>query len=803
MLAKTNHSGVACAHCGEPVPSIALQGNDNEPMFCCAGCRSVYELLQSHQMCDYYTLSDRAGVSQQALRNTETEYIVLDKPEVAQKFTEWKIGGTARMRFQIPTMHCSSCVWLLDQLHRFDPGIRSSSVDFVAKAVAVEFDIEQIPASQVAWLLHRLGYEPLLRVEGGEGVRESAHAETSRQLYTRLGIAGFAFANVMVFSVSAYYAGGMTELPVELQQLFPILSIVLSIPVLLYSAQPWFASAWSGLRAVIRDKAGWRAWTLDIPVALGMLALFVRSVIDLVTGTGDGFLDSFTGLVFFLLAGRIILHKTYAGISFDRTYRSFFPLSARKEGKGTTEVVAIEKIVVGDTLVLRNAEVVPTDCVLLDPVAYVDYAFVTGESVPVECVQGQIVYAGGRIVGKTARLSATKDVSHAYLSSLWERSSPKQERTRYERISDRFGFVFTIGTMAIATIAFVAWLPDVTAALTVVTAVLIIACPCALTIAAPVALGAAMTALGKRGIYLRAPRTIVDLLDIDVVAFDKTGTLTSHNSQLDTSALQATSEEWCLVQALATQSTHPVSQSIVGNSDVGKHSLDAIEEFPGKGIRGIVDGIPVLIGTASFVNAPLINSEGTHVAVDGRYLGVLHTLPTIHDQHRLQQLPQLRLLISGDSPRDEAHFKALFADKMLFNQTPIDKVNTVERLKEAGKRVLMVGDGLNDASALRAADVSVSVTSSTSTLAPASDVVMRAESIGNVASLLSYASRIRSVIWYSFVFSMLYNVVGLGLAVSGQLTPVITAIIMPLSSLIVIGISVWGARYFVRREQWA
>ena len=762
----------------------------------------MFELLQAHEMCDYYSFASRAGTQQNTVVENSQDYEVLNNPAIASKFIEWTVGSTSRLRFFIPTMHCASCVWLLDQLHRFDSGIKSSSVNFIQKSVHVDIDPKVTSVASVAALLTSVGYAPALFAEGVTASEEEARRINLRGLYMRLGIAGFAFGNIMMFAVATYFAGGVNGLTSQLHMFFSVCTILLTIPVLLYSAQPWFLNAYRGLRSVLFRKGGLRAWNLDIPVALGMIAIVAKSFVDIVRGTGEGYLDSFTGLVFFLLIGRLVLHKTYDVISFDRTYRSFFPLSTRRDQLGVVSVVPIEEIRSGDILRLRNAEVIPTDCVLLDAVAYVDYSFVTGESRPVECLQGEHILAGGKNIGKEVRMSALQHVNHERLASLWERSKRTTRNTVFNELSDRFGLLFTVTTLAIAFAGLIVWLPDYGGALRVFASVLIIACPCALTIAAPITFGHAMGLLGKRGIYLRSPMTIAELLDVDVIVFDKTGTLTTAHGDLDFRAFDATEVERQYIRALAKHSTHPMSRAMAEHIKQNhEYDCTVVEEFPGQGIRGIINGVPVLIGRCEFVQC---NSAepGTHCSVDGRYVGSI-TLKPVQRFATVSNANQHELvLLSGDTSRDASAFEPMFGTNMWFSQSPTEKVERVREIQRGGKRVLMVGDGLNDASAFNAADVSIAVSDRTSTLAPASDVVVNGDNVVNVGTLLRYASSMRTVVWICFVFTVFYNILGFTLAVQGVLSPVITAVLMPISNLVVIGISIGGARLLYRRLVW-
>lgn len=799
-MSNATSTSVVCAHCGDPCPDTSIRLE--EKVFCCTGCRSVYEILQTHNLCDYYALDERAGVTMRSSRFDPAFYAVLDEPAVLSRFTEYAGDHTVMLRFEVPGMHCASCVWLLDQLHKFDAGILRSDVDFLRKTVRIEIDTERTKPSSVAQLLSSLGYEPLINIEGNEVNVDQQRRSAIRGLYMRIGVAGFAAGNVMMISISRYLAGygGMTP---ALETLFSVLSIVLSVPVLVFSASPWYRSAIGALK--------FRRINLDVPVALGISVLFIRSVTDILTGAGEGFLDSFAGLVLFLLVGRLFQQKAFDAVSFDRTYRSFFPLSVRVERKGVIEVLPIDQVRIGDVLLIRNSEVVPCDSVLLSPLAYVDYAFVTGESLPVEHAEGQIIHAGGKVVGTAARLTATKNVSQSYLASLWERVGTRRPRRTYLDLSDRFGARFTYGAIGIAIAGFLAWLPDLPMAINVLTAVLIIACPCALTIAAPVTLGTAMARLGMRGIYVKEPGTILELTEPAVVAFDKTGTLTEPEHRLVIDPATSAHRFWPLVQALAAHSTHPISRSISGEH--AGQEIDHVQEVTGRGITGMVDGHRVAIGSYDLVKTEVQNSgvdldpaAAAYAAVDGELVGALKVEPRLRDGidtlvSSLRRIASVRL-ISGDTDRDRGVFARLFRnDEMLFQQGPDQKVAAIEQAHSG--RVIMVGDGLNDAAAMASADASIAVSDGTSTLVPACDVVMKATELKNLPKLLWYARTMTNVIKTNLIFTVFYNVLGLSLALAGVLTPVITAILMPVSSLIVIGMSVGGARWFARRTVWA
>ena len=791
-----------CTHCGEQCADRSISDGDN--VFCCTGCASVYALLREHNLCDFYRDGESNGTSQREVSHDRSVYAVLDDPAVAAQFIEYADVQRIRVRFTLPTIHCASCVWLLERLPHVQAGLRSAEVDLHRKAVTVDADPTVLTVRAIAELLRSVGYEPLVHVEGTEVRRLQQQREATRGLYLRLGIAGFAMGNIMMFSIAQYLAHSNSAVDIDpaLMQVFTWLSIVLSIPVYFYSASPWLRSAVTVLKR--------RTLNLDVPVALGITTLFVRSIVEIATGRGEGFLDSFAGLVFFLLIGRVFQQKAFDAVTFDRTVRSFFPLSVRRQTAAGEEVVAIDNVNVGDTMIIRNGEVIPADAVLLGHVGYVDYAFVTGESVPVECAQGAMIYAGGKVVGHALHLTATKPVSQGYLASLWERSSVRTARDGYAHESDRSGRAFIWSVLAIAIVGFVAWLPNLEMALNVFTAVVIIACPCALTLAAPITLGSAMGILGRMKMYAKNIGVLRMLPQIRAIVFDKTGTLTSSQPHVEFIGRRLSADEHAALVAIASQSTHPISRGVASNSHTTDVRAEDVHEEVGKGIIGSWQGIHVIVGAPAFLHeqgvsgGQDIDERETVVAINHIVVGQLwaHTRVREGVTELLAQLRQSGrrcMLLTGDGDRDRSVLATSFTDdEMTFRATPSCKVEHLERLRESTS-VLMIGDGLNDMSAMAVADVSIAVTENTSTLAPASDMIIPATHVHRIGGLLRYTHALRGVVLVALWFTMMYNVVALGIALTGHLTPVVTAIMMPVSSLLVIGISVGGAHFYARR----
>jgi Cu+-exporting ATPase len=545
---------------------------------------------------------------------------------------------------------------------------------------------------------------------------------------------------------------------------------------------------------------------LDVPVAIGLAALYGRSLADILTGRGEGFMDSFTGLVFFLLVGRLFQAKTFDRIAFDRTFRSFLPLSVRVEREDGVALTPIDGLRAGDRIRLRPREVVPADAILLDSDGTFDYAFVTGESRPVVVRPGQRVLAGGRAMGATVRLALLQDIAHGHLARLWDRAAEARRAPWLAGVSARFGAAFTLFAVGLAIAGAAWWWPDARRSIEVATAVLIIACPCALTLAAPLTCGTAMTELGRRGFYVRNSAAVLDLARVDAIAFDKTGTLTTAAQGVRAEPCGLRDDEWRLVRRLAAESTHPVSRAIASGPPAGGH-LRHCEEIAGEGLRGIVDGHDVLLGRAAFVaretDAWVPDAvDGPVVAIDGRVAGRVR-LSTPARAGMAAAIAELArghdlCLLSGDEAHEAPEWRAVFGGRVAFRQSPADKLAAIQARQAGGRRVAMVGDGLNDAGALAAADVGIAVSDETACIVPACHAVIDGMRLATLPAVLRYARRARQVVIACFTVSVAYNALGLSLALQGSLTPLATAILMPVSSLTIVAISVGAMRGYAR-----
>lgn len=769
----------------------------------------VFALLVENGLGHFYDLGPQAGV-RIGQPDAGERFQFLDDPIVRDRLVEFADDRIARVTFHLPAIHCIACVWLLENLFRLKPGIGPSTVNFPRRECTVVFEPARLRLSEVAALLTALGYEPSLHLGA---VEERRMDPAARRLWLRLGVAGFAFGNTMLISVSSYLGLNHAEYP-GLKTFLGLVSLFLAVPVLTYSASDYWRTAWLALRQ--------RVITLDLPIAAGLTALFGQSCFEVLARRGDGYFDSLTGLVFFLLCGRLFQHKTYDRLAFDRDFKSFFPLSVRRRLADIEETVPLERVAVGDRLVLRHGELIPADARLVAGQGLIDYSFVTGEAVPVERVPGEHLYAGGKQLGAAVEIETVKPVSQSYLTSLWSHEAFRKERqSPLDTLTNRFSRRFTVNVVLVALVALLGWTAFGQSArgLQAFISVLIVACPCALALAAPFALGTAQRLLARRHIFLRDPQVIEALGRIRSIVFDKTGTLTTPDRNVASFyGGELAEEERAAVAALASHSTHPYAVRISAalapvESGGGSGAVSDYREAPGAGIEGDVNGQRVCLGSADWLAARGITmpsgsappGPATHLAIAGRYRGQFTFASVVRAATgpllvRLGSEYELALL-SGDSEAERDRFRGWFRDdaQLHFQQSPRDKLGFIRQLQQAGKRVMMVGDGLNDAGALKQSDVGVAVVENLAAFTPASDVILDAAQVHEVPALLNFSRATVQVVYASFAISILYNALGLSIAAWGKLSPLVCAILMPLSSVTVVTFACGLTRWMGRR----
>lgn len=774
---------LSCDHCGDEII-----GNQHytykEKSFCCNGCMTVYQLLTDNQLGNFYQLEEKSGVRPQKIQ--QHKYDFLEVPEIKARFIDFEDDTFVKITLFLPEIHCSSCIYLLENLPKILPAVTSCQVNFVQREALITYRKNELQLSELAHFLNKIGYAPNF------GNRKEQSKKIDKVFFYKLGIAAFAFGSIMLWSFPEYL--GIDTMDYKIRFFTSILSLLVSVPVLLFSARDYFISAYKSIKS--------KSLNLDVPIAIGIIALYSQSLFTIITEGGPGYMDSFAGFIFFLLIGKWFQNRTYKSLSFERDYTSYFPVAVTKITDNGEEIVEIEKINVGDKILIRNEEIIPCDSILQSETAKIDYSFVTGESVPIYKSKGDYIYAGGKLLGQKVILKSDRPSNRSLLTQLWnDVKFDKLKPNRY-KFQDTIARYFLWVVLAIALLSAIAWVfIDYTRILEIVVAVLIVACPCALALSSPFTFGNSMKLMGRKGLYLKNTAVIERMNEITDVVFDKTGTLTeSTNLQVEYIGDELSDSEKELLCSLANCSTHPLSRAIVRYYKLqGIHSTATISNFVEEVNKGISctssENLSASIGSHVYLFGNTVSSNETETYFkigekSGKF--VFHSELRLGVHSLIKSLNNYTVhVLSGDKDKDYELIKNLVGgdSTVRFNQTPNDKLDYVLNLQQEGKKVLMVGDGLNDSGALGVAHVGIAVSEDVFRFTPSSDAIIKADKLARLNQFLELSRHAKKVLKICLGFSLVYNTIGLSFAVTGSLSPLIAAIIMPMSSITIVALS--------------
>jgi Cu+-exporting ATPase len=787
--------GKSCFHCGLGVIKEDQIVFD-EKVFCCNGCKTVYEIFSLNDMTCYYDFEKSPGATPLDISG---KYDFLDNETIVSKLLEFQEDKTAIVSLNIPHIHCSSCIWILENLQKLQKGISISQVNFPEKKVRITYNPKIVSLKTIVHLLSSIGYEPYISLEN----YETGKNNVDRSLTYKLGLAFFCFGNIMLLSFPEYFEVKEYWLD-NYRPFFRWLIFALSLPSFLYSASGYYVSAYKSIKSGMLN--------IDIPIALGIIIFFVRSTFDIVMDYGSGFFDSLTGLIFFMLLGKMFQIKTYSFLSFERDFKSYFPIAITRINSDTSEEsVPIYDIEKGNRLLIRNQELIPVDGILISEIAQIDYSFVTGEAIPISKKSGDKVFAGGKQIGKVIEMEVLHSVSQSYLTQLWSNDVfQKNVEQRHKSITDTISRYFTPILLLIAFAGFGYWIfIDVNIAFNVFTAVLIVACPCALALTAPFTMGNVLRILGKKKFYLKNALVIEQLAKVDTIVFDKTGTITTNKkSNISYHGTALSEENLVILKSVLRASNHPLSRMLYDFLPESKRlKIDNFQEITGKGIQANINEIKVKVGSADFVGKSEENNiqqTSVHIKIDEIYFGKY----IFNNQYRegletlfraLSTNYQIKVL-SGDNEGERDNLVTILPKEteLIFNQKPEQKLEFIKKLQQEGKNVMMVGDGLNDAGALAQSNIGISISENVNVFSPACDAILDANEFQNLNYFLKLSKKSIKVIKMSFVLSLLYNVVGLSFAITGNLLPLVAAIIMPLSTITIVSFVTIASNFYAR-----
>ncbi|MDH3508499.1 MAG: heavy metal translocating P-type ATPase [Gammaproteobacteria bacterium] len=778
-----------CFHCNEPVPpgtNYSLEANGERRQFCCPGCRAVAELISSQGLARFYDFR-----SAPALRATEREgaddpWAVCDRPEVERRLTRSVGAGRKEFRYRVDGLNCAACAWLIDRGLSVCDGVEDVSVDPVSHEVLVSFDPERVRVSQILDATERYGFVPRL----GSGTIDESDKRAARDELKRLAVAGLGFAQVMTLS-AALYLGAFSAMDASYAGFFVFASMLIATPVVLYSGAPIFRGA---LIDLARGRIG-----MDVPVGLAISIALGASLVNAFRGAGHVYFDSATMFVFFLTLGRFLetraRHRAGGLVSALAELR---PLSALRRQGGALERVGTVELEAGDLIVVEPGEAVPADGELVSELGTFDESLLSGESLGRHRERGEAVLGGSINVGRAPlEIRVTQSGNDGYIDrvgSLLHRAMA--DRPAFLRLADRWASMFVAAVLVATAITGGYWLyvqPE--RALDVVLAMLVVTCPCALSLAAPTAFAVSLGRLARLGLLCRSARVLERLGQVSVWLFDKTGTLTDGRTgivRVETLGQLGETESLALAAALEAGIEHPIARALRSVADVP--GAEAVEYVVGFGVTGRVAGRSYRLGSARHVGRDPAEDDARCVYLaDEEHVLARIVLADQIRPHAREAIIGLAAdaevaLVSGDSMVAVSEAARTFGiDRFAALQTPEDKLARLRDRQAAGDVVAAVGDGINDAPLLAQADVSIAMVAGSQLAQASADVVFTGDDLRTLVRLPELARATRVIVRQNLAWAALYNLSALPLAAAGILAPWMAALGMSFSSLVVVG----------------
>jgi Cu2+-exporting ATPase len=788
-----------CYHCGESLPAgtpilAHLQGID-QPM-CCIGCKAVAEFIDSSGLTAFYNFRD-APDPDLNLTPTDEEWQHFDSDELQNRYVHAE-EGLAEATVDIGGMYCTACIWLFDNGLKQLDGIESASVNPATRRAVIRWYTDSLKFSELLHAISRIGFKP-----SPVGAAQAADGKDDeyRLALKRLIVAAAAGMQVMMFAV-ALYAGDYFGIEGGIEKFLRIVSLLVTIPIVFYSARPFFAGAWRGLRA--------KSPGMDLPVSIAIVTAFVASTYATLINQGDIYFDSVAMFVFFLSATRFLeMRARHRSDDHALALARLLPDTALRIVAGNTETVTLDQLSRDDILSIRPGDVVPVDGELASGRLSIDESMLTGESMPVQREIGEVVFAGGVVRAGNATVNVTRtgaSVSLAEIGRMLERA--KADRPPIAQLADRIASRFVVAVLGVTSLAAISWYYiEPGRAFEVALATLVVTCPCALALATPAAIAAATSRLARNGFLLVRSRILDVLTQARTIVFDKTGTLTEGRPVvLQTRELSdrppGTDDFLALAAAIETASEHVLARAFSAHYAPGRYEPGDIRVVPGCGVEAIINEMRYRIGASHFV-AELSGAQAEPGLAMERYTevylgdqtGLLASF-SIGDKLRSDAASAIEALrkhgfrpviASGDRPSAVRYV----ADKLGIDEwhaglSPAGKLELIQDLRGQGEAIVMVGDGINDAPVLAAADASIALDAGTALARASADAVSLGRKLGAIVTASEIALDTRRIIRQNIGWAIVYNVTAVPLAVGGYLAPWMAAIGMSVSSFIVV-----------------
>lgn len=756
-----------CVHCDEQalVPVFLPQDREHKLPFCCSGCSTVYELLKEKSLTSYYEIKNSAGILKRRspVEISKSNFSYLDDERFEKDHSYYSSDHHRVMDFYLEGIHCLACLWLIEKLPEFQPGVLSSKLDLEKSVVSIVIGPEG-KFSAVARELDKLGYRPhaLSTNENSNNLR----MKEERSYLKRLGVAGAAAGNIMIYSFALYSGASDTT-----AKIFNALTVILAVPVFTYSAWPFYLSAWTALKN--------RTLSIDIPIAMSLVMGFIMGLIGLFHSFEENYFDSLTALVFLLLLSRYFLRKIQdKGLSANDLHYFYHTESVLRKTEMGFEEIHTDFLQAGDLIKVRREEFIPADGVVTEGESYLNNSLLTGESMPDKVKAGHPVFSGTQNMGSDLIMRVEKTNKDSRLGKILKNVEQGWAlRSRTVDLTSEVAKYFTLTVILLSCVLFVSLLPDrgFSFALTRALTLLIVTCPCALAISVPLTFHRSLSLAAANGIIVKSDEVFEKLSLSKKIFLDKTGTITMGKIQIS----ELTSEKSLFdeIFSLEHQSRHPVARALTELAIQHKAALKTVtehKEVPGKGVEGFIDG-------------HFFEITKNEIREDGKVVGTFKVRDGIRNDSpaiitRLQNSGYQVSILSGDK-EDIVHSLARETG-ILTAYSEISPERKVELVKSPGS--VMVGDGANDAMALEGADVGIAVSGAMDIALRASDVYLSTPGLMGVEKIIILSQETMKIVKRNLILSIFYNLISVVFVFTGVINPLVAAIVMPVSSLTVL-----------------
>ncbi len=793
---------VACSHCGLDVPA-GLVCEGREEQFCCNGCEGVWRVLHGAGLGAFYDVRAASDAASARPRTSGQSFSEFGDPLYQSTFVRALPGGLADTEFLLEGVHCAACVWLLERLPRVAPGVAAARVRFGSGTIRVTYRPDAVDLPAIARALDRLGYRPH-PARGAEA--RDARTRSDRAYLIRVAVAGACAGNIMLLSI-ALYAGAFSGIAPLWESVFRWLSLGLGLISLAWPGRVFFQGAIGAIRT--------RTAHLDLPIALALLAGGAWGAANVVRGTGEIYFDSLSVLVFLLLVGRWIQHRQKRAASDSiELLLSLVPSSATLiDEDGAARRVPIDGVELGHLVEVRAGDTIPADGTIESGRSSVDQSTLTGESLPREVGPGSRVAAGSANLNAPIRVRVEAVGEGTRVGKLMARvSEAGSRRAPIVRITDRIAGWFVLAVIVLATATFALWArAGIGLALDHATALLIVACPCGLGLAVPMAMGVATGRAARSGILIKDASSLQALAGSGVMLLDKTGTLTEGRVSL--AAWSGDDELRGQLASLEKGSSHPIALAL--SEGVADAVVSERTHTPGGGVQGVVDGISIAAGRSEFLEPLGISIDATwraraaaaaekgrtpvFVAREGRVAGLAELTDSLRPEvpetlRRVGHAGWETRVLSGDQQGVVDTVCGELGIPGIGDASPEDKAAEVRRVAERGAAVAMVGDGVNDAAAMASSTVGIAVHGGAEASLEAADVYLTKPGLEPVLDLINRASCTMRTVRVCLLISIAYNASAAVLAMAGLMSALLAAVIMPISSLAVVAVALRAGR---------